>query len=247
MDPLSISAACSSLAFGIVRNGRALAIIYDTFQSAQRSVFLIQTECAVIAAAISQVETLTSKLRLSTCEPQVLEALDLSLTGIALTLSELDKQIAAITDGVSEGMPKMGKSEKAKFVWRQESLNELLRQLQGQSTALILLLKALDSSSTDQTLSILQSGKSTFEQVRSDAQSIRSTNSQDNYPESILEMPSDDTRALHSIELQVLDGNRNAQTHQMNDLDTVHDSVNDHAEDLPRGWQKSFSEQHGRW
>lgn len=168
MDPLSITAACSSLAFAIVRNGRVLATVFEKYQTAQHSIFMIQTECTVLAAALSQLEssvTGSKASRLRGCPPSALEALDLSLTGCMLTLSVLEKEINRLTDGADDAALKMGKAERAKYVWKEESMNELLQQLRGQSSALTLLLKALDSTSIEQILSIVESGQPTFYKV----------------------------------------------------------------------------------
>jgi hypothetical protein len=202
MDPLSITAATSSLVFSVVKNGRVIATLFEKFQEAQRCLFMIQTECTVLAAALSQLEVLFSRppdSRPMQYPDHALEALDLSLVGCTLTFSVLSQEIDALAAGVDDSNAKMTKGKRVKYLWKEEPMNELLQQLRGQSSALTLLLKAFDSTSIDQILRIVQSGQQTFNQVKKGAASIRSAHPQEKYAESILDMAFDDTKTIYSI------------------------------------------------
>ncbi|OQV00740.1 hypothetical protein CLAIMM_06199 [Cladophialophora immunda] len=209
MDPLSIAAATSSLVFCVVRSGKALAGIYEKYQDAQRCVFMMQTECTVLAAALSQLQmhfSTVSKSAMARYPEFVIESIDLSLVGCTLTLSVLSKEIEklAAADGIdidkNKPAARLGRGKKIKYLWKEESMNELLQQLRGQSSALNLLLRALDSSSIDQILSILRSGQDTFHQVQRGAASIRQAHPQEHYAESILDMKFDDTQTIYSLD-----------------------------------------------
>jgi hypothetical protein len=202
MDPLSIAAAASALVFSVVRNGRALATVFEKYQDSQRCIFQMQTECTVLAAALSQLQVVFSKVSEFTTNryPEfVMEALDLSLVGCTLTLSVLSKEIDNLVESINDSDAKMSKGKKVKYLWKGESMDALLQQLRGQSSALTLLLKALDSTSIEQILAIVQSGQPTFQRVRSEAESIRRTHPQEHYAESILNMTFDDTKTIYSL------------------------------------------------
>ncbi|OAP58341.1 hypothetical protein AYL99_07431 [Fonsecaea erecta] len=212
MDPLSVATAASSLVFCVVRSGKALAGIYEKYHDAQRCVFMMQTECTVLAAALSQLQMHFSTVSRSAAGAMdrypdfVVEAIDLALVGCTLTLSVLSKEIENLTTADSgnnnplDKAARLARGKKIKYVWKEDTMNELLEQLRGQSAALNLLLRALDSSSIDQILSILRSGQDTFHQVQRGAASIRQTHPQEHYAESILDMKFDDTQTLYSLD-----------------------------------------------
>lgn len=255
MDPLSIATATSSLVFTVVKNGRALATIYEKYQDAHRCLFLMQTECTVLAAALSQLQVLfsgNSSARLREYPEGVLEALDLSLVGCTLTLSVLTKEIGGLTDGVEDlGKEQlgMGKGKRAKYVWKEESMNELLLQLRGQSSALMLLLKAFDSSSIEQILRVVQSGQQTFQKVKRGAESIRSEYPEEKYAESILDIAFDDTKTIYSIdptedsepEIVVSKSPDPVSTSQLPTLSLPFET------NLPEGWTAQYSSRYKEW
>ncbi|KAH7345830.1 beta-lactamase/transpeptidase-like protein [Pyrenochaeta sp. MPI-SDFR-AT-0127] len=254
MDPLSIAAAASSLVFSVVRNGRALATVFEKYQDSQQCIFMMQTECTVLAAALSQLQMIFSKVpdsAISRYPDFVMEALDLSLVGCTLTLSVLNKEIGNLVESIDDNAAKMTKGKRLKYLWKEESMNELLQQLRGQSSALSLLLKALDSSSIEQILTIVQSGQPTFQKVRNGAESIRRMNPQEHYAESVMDMTFDDTKTIYSLE-----------TSWPTDYDEPIDSISTKLEQstlaakptsltvgdaLPDGWKTGYSAEYDQW
>jgi hypothetical protein len=204
MDPISIATAASGLVFSVVQSGRALATIYGKYQDSQKCLFLIQTECTVLAAALSQLQMVfqrVSKQAMSRYPDNVIEALDLSLVGCTLTMSVLNKEVDSLVENIDDDAAKMTKGKRIKYLWKEETMNDLLQQLRGQSSALSLLLKAIDSSSIDQILTIVQSGQPTFQKVRDGAESIRLAHPRENYAESIMDLTFDDTQTLYSLDI----------------------------------------------
>lgn len=254
MDPLSIAAAASALVFSVVRNGRALATVFEKYQDSQRCIFLMQTECTVLAAALSQLQVVFSKVSESTTSqyPEfVMEALDLSLVGCTLTLSVLSKEIDNLVESINDSDAKMSKGKKAKYLWKGESMDALLQQLRGQSSALTLLLKALDSTSIEQILAIVQSGQPTFQKVRSGAESIRKTHPQEHYAESILNMTFDDTKTIYSLKSP----SSTAYDEPIDSISTQLKATTLAAKPtplptgdvLPDGWKTGYSAEYDQW
>lgn len=259
MDPLSIAAAASSLVVTVVRNGRALAIVFEKYQDSQRCIFLMQTECTVLAAALSQLQMFFSKIPKSTLSryPEyVMEALDLSLVGCTLTLSILGKEIDNLLQSIQDSEAKMSKSKKIRYLWKEESMAELLQQLRGQSSALTLLLKALDMSSIEQILKIVQSGRQTFNEVREGSESIRRTHPEEDYAESILNMTFDDTATIYSVDTpqsRIDEQPIDTITSQLDSTTLVAQPVMPKVsasipeKDLPQGWKTAYSAQYDQW
>jgi len=259
MDPLSIAAASSSLVVSVVRTGRALATVFEKYQDSQRCIFLMQTECTVLAAALSQLQMFFTKIPKSTLSryPEyVMEALDLSLVGCTLTLSILNKETDNLLENIKNGETNMSKSKKIKYLWKEESMDELLQQLRGQSSALTLLLKALDMSSIEQILSIVQSGQQTFQEVRKGSESIRRTHPEEDYAESILNMSFDDTETIYSFETsdsRIYEQPIDAITTQLESTTLTAEPVIPKSnsslpdKDLPQGWKTAYSAQYDQW
>lgn len=90
MDPISITTTVTTLVFNIVKNGRQLALLYRSYQDAQNTLFMIQTECSVVAAALSQIQahfgTRDGSVRVRPLPEAVVHARDLSLTAASMTL-----------------------------------------------------------------------------------------------------------------------------------------------------------------
>jgi hypothetical protein len=233
MDPVSITAAAASLVYSVVRNGRALAAIYDKYQDAHRCIFQIQAECTVLAAALSQIEILftRSSTRAKRCPDNFIEALDISLVGCTLTLSALSKEIEVLQNADT-------KKKKAKYVWKEQTINELLQQLRGQTSALNLLLQAFDSSSTEH---VVRSGEKKFQGVKKGSESVRKAYPNEKYAESILSMSFDDTRTLYSLE-----------NPQVDDLEKSFSTLastlaSPSPPPVRSGWKAQYSVDHKEW
>lgn len=114
--------------------------------------------------------------------------------------SILSKEVDSLVENFDDNVAQTTKGKRVRYLWKEEGMNELLQQLRGQSSALSLLLKALDSSSIEQILNIVQSGQPTFQKVRDGAESIRVAHPQERYAESILDLKLDDTQTLYSLD-----------------------------------------------
>ena len=147
MDPISIAATVTSLVFTIVKNGRMLAVAYSSYKDAQNTLFMIQTECSVLAAALSLIQVrfggTEGSAALCKLPKLVIDTLDLSLTATSMTMSVLRDETDELVRGAELSVTLKSK-ERAKFVWKEETMSGLLQQLRGQGIALGLLLKAID-------------------------------------------------------------------------------------------------------
>jgi CubicO group peptidase (beta-lactamase class C family) len=115
----------------------------------------------------------------------------------------LTKEIDSLTKGTSGEDVAVKKSKRARYVWNEASMNELLQQLRGQSSALALLLEALNASSIGRILAILETGEPTFRKVAEDSASIRAANPDEEYAESICDLrlskDMDDSRSIYTL------------------------------------------------
>ena len=106
----------------------------------------ICSEAAVIGASLSQIQTLI--LCKSESEgyfkprPELADVLDVSLTGCTVVLSCLDEEIRRMSD-TRLRTTGFTLRNKARVVWNQDKLRDLLESLRGQQTAINLLIQLL--------------------------------------------------------------------------------------------------------
>jgi hypothetical protein len=109
---------------------------------------MIQTECTVLAAALSQVQVLFSgrdSRRTIQVPKVVLDALESSIIGCTMVLSILTKELSKIVTDI-EISHTLKRKQKSKYIWQQDKMSDFVQQLRRQSMALGLLLKAMDRS-----------------------------------------------------------------------------------------------------
>ena len=96
----------------------------------------------MISASLGHIEGLISKdpeAVQSTLifRPELERTFDQGLAGCVLVLSILDDEAQKLYDGADSAVGR------AKYVWKEQTMNELLQQISGQQTALSLLIQAL--------------------------------------------------------------------------------------------------------
>jgi hypothetical protein len=102
----------------------------------------IYSESTVIAASLGHVQSLLltnpdvlrSNLQ---SRPELANILDTALTGCLLVFSVLDDEVQKL--GAQEGSFR----RRVQYVWKEETMNDLLGQIRGKQTALTLLTQAL--------------------------------------------------------------------------------------------------------
>lgn len=252
MDLISISTACSNLAFALARNGRALVTVFEKYQNSQHSIFMIQTECTVVAALLSQLESTiirSQSSRLSTYPTAVVNALDVSLTSCATTLLVLNKEISDLTYAAGTIVPTIDKSEGSAYAWKEPAINELLQQLRSQSSALMLLLRAFDSSSNDHALRLVETSQTTFQTVQNGAASLRDAFPDEKYVENIWNMALNDSEKIYLLEPNIAEIPRPESWDNSNALVPAGGENPDawRFTDVPLGWERCYAAEWNQW
>jgi hypothetical protein len=109
MDPLTISLTVSSLVITILKTGKLISSLFDSFASAHRTLSCIQTECMAVSASLAQIQHRLGSNDIQDNAPNrdsgngagrarkwpqtPLDALDLSLLGFAMTIEILAAEI----------------------------------------------------------------------------------------------------------------------------------------------------------
>lgn len=145
MDPLTISTTVLGIAGKCVTVARDLSTLRDKYMHASLTISAICSESAVVNAALCKLQSLFSESHIEAFErfqsrPELAAACDTALTGCTLLYSCLDDEVRSLR--ISAGVNgEMSWSQKAKTVWKDDTMKELLQQIRGQTSALTLLLQ----------------------------------------------------------------------------------------------------------
>jgi D-alanyl-D-alanine carboxypeptidase len=199
MEPASIAAAAASLVFTIVKTGKTLASVFSEQETAPRCVLLLQTEFVFLAAALSQIQLVFSAPTVRRYPDTLGQALELTLVGCDLTLAIINKKIAGLK-GLSSGEDiALEKREKASYIWNESAMLQLLQQLQDRSSAVALLLKALDCWSLERTSIMVESGQRFFRKTEEEIASIHAAYPNVRFAVGIQDMSRYETKTIYSL------------------------------------------------
>ncbi|KAI1200447.1 Dbl homology domain-containing protein [Nemania serpens] len=151
MDPLSITTTVIGLTATCLQTAKALNDIKDKYQNAQLTISAIVTEATIISASLSRIQTLilghvddvNEKLK----RPDLETTLDIALTGCFVVFNVLETEVRKLTEVPGAQEQGLGAMAKIRFMWSESTMQDLLRQIRGLQTALILLLQLLETES----------------------------------------------------------------------------------------------------
>lgn len=149
MDPLSITGTVLSITARCLMTAKALNDLRDKYKGAQITIAALSSECAVIGASLSRIQSLilqdlnglSTQLKF---RPELEGVFDTALTGCVVVFSVLDDEVRKLTaSSAADGSAGLGFRTKARYVWNEATMKDLLSQIRGQQTALTLLIQAL--------------------------------------------------------------------------------------------------------
>ena len=152
MDPLSISASISTLLVGSTRIIQLANNLRLKYQSGAMAMANIASECSIVNVALAQLQAVFAGADLQSYKTEqggedILRSFDAVTMGCSMTHSLLEQHLADAVkrDGVESLSLSNGVSrkDKAKFVWNEDEIKDLLLQLRGYQTSLTLLLNVL--------------------------------------------------------------------------------------------------------
>ena len=199
MDPPSIAGATASLIFTIVKTGKTLSTVFSEQELTPRCVLLLQTEFVVLAASLSQIKLIFHAMTVRHYPETLARALELTLVGCDITLSVMNKKIDGLR-GLSSGEDiALEKRDNASYIWNEGTMTQLLQQIRDQSSAVALLLKALDCWSLERISRMVESGQQTFTKIKGDIVSFRVAYPDEQFARSIQDMAKHEAQAIYSL------------------------------------------------
>lgn len=201
MDPLSITASVVGLTATCFQAAKALNGLKSRFQSASLTVAAICTEAAIISASLSQIQSsmlgspdgLSEKLR---ARPDLEATLDSVLTGCYVVFNVLETEIQKLTESAQPNPSDLGFRAKLRYVWSESTMQDILSQIRGLQTALVLFLQLLGTDTMADLKQMLDNNTAVLSQVVQRFSHFRTARTS-RAPQSIFEM-SFATQSIHS-------------------------------------------------
>jgi hypothetical protein len=153
--------------------------LYDLrprFHDASLLISAIYSESMVVAASLSQVQSLLQHDALLN-KPELLDTFDRALTGCRVVYGCLDDEVQDLARD----------SDRSALGTKQETFRELLTQIRGQQSALSLLIQGLRMQSIPDMQKLVQDNSNKMDQVVKRSKTLRQSHPRiSNVPESIL-------------------------------------------------------------
>lgn len=150
MDPLSITGTVLSITARCLTTAKALYDLREKYKDAQVIISAIYTESTVISASLSRIQSLVLQdpdalSKQLQFRPELETVFDTALTGCMVVFSVLDDEVQKLTTAGADavGSAKLGFKAKARYLWNEATMKELLQQIRGQQTAITLLIQGL--------------------------------------------------------------------------------------------------------
>tara|TARA_R110002060_G_scaffold33158_5_gene43888 strand:+ start:149 stop:595 length:447 start_codon:yes stop_codon:yes gene_type:complete len=146
MDPLSIAASVGGLTTACLTIGLKLNDVASKFSDSSQIISALYSETRIISFSLSKLQSLLlgtdAAPSQALLQPDVLAALDVSVTGCAVTLSCLDDELRNLVPKLEKNQG-LGFVDKAGFVFKDQKLKDLSNQLRGQCGGITFLLTCL--------------------------------------------------------------------------------------------------------
>lgn len=137
MDPLSITAKILSVTTIFLKAARILNDLREKYKHAQITISTLCAESTVISASLSQIQSLIlQNPDAITTQLKLIATFDTALTGCAVVFAVLDDEIQKLVCQRQD--TELRWVQKAKLLWNDSLMKDLLQQLRGQHATISL-------------------------------------------------------------------------------------------------------------
>lgn len=147
MDPITISTSALTTTGICLGAAKRLYGLVDKYRHASRTIAAIYSESMVIGASLRQLQHILAQNE-EVCLQQFQNRSDLSdvfeaaLLGCSLVYSCLDDEVQRLMVPTNDAN-ETNRLARARFLWREETMRELLQSIRAQNAAISLLLQCL--------------------------------------------------------------------------------------------------------
>jgi len=143
MDPLSITTGVASIAALCLKASVGLDTLCSKYQNAGVTITALSSECTLISAALTQLQTLLLQNSQVQNRPDLVITFDTALTGCMVVFTCLEEEIRKLSLPTSNNQVRIPWRSKVKLVWNEATMKEYLSQIKGQQAALSVLIQLL--------------------------------------------------------------------------------------------------------
>ncbi|KAH0534119.1 hypothetical protein FGG08_007277 [Glutinoglossum americanum] len=173
MDPVSMIASITSLVVGCAKIVQIAQGAYGIHKAASLTISSISTECVAVSASLSYLQSLVVG-NSGSLDPHIANAFETVIVGCTLTLSVLNEYIMELAANKEVlDMAPASRMAKAKLMWNESEMKELLQQLRGHQSSITLLLTVLRNKNELETQDLLKKNHGSLKLILSRARTSR--------------------------------------------------------------------------
>ncbi|KNG48332.1 ankyrin repeat-containing protein [Stemphylium lycopersici] len=165
-----------------IESAKQLYDLRSRYKDASVLITAIYSESQVVAASLSQVQTLLDHDALRQ-KPELLETFDRALTGCRVVYACLEEEVRELVVKAENDDLKF--RDRARFLWKEDTFKELLTQIRGQQSALSLLVQALQMESISDIKRLVEENSVALEQAVRRSRTLRQSHPKVRIPESV--------------------------------------------------------------
>ena len=156
-----------------------ISAIRDSYKSAPTTLTATLTECKIIHITLSKIQGLVYKNETDlssrlTAQAPLQEAFDGALTGCRMTLAALNLELAKLAEPKKPTNPlDIGFKAKARLLWKEDIMKQLLDQTRGQMMSLRCLIELLESETQAEIFRLLKQNTADIRKILHRAKLIR--------------------------------------------------------------------------
>ncbi|KAJ4353881.1 uncharacterized protein N0V89_005611 [Didymosphaeria variabile] len=194
MDPVSSAIGVIAAIPQCIEAAKQLYDLRERFDQAAILITAIYTESMVVAASLSQIQSLLQGTTLQN-KPELRNTLDQALTGCWVVYQCLDEEVRDLARKVD--VNDLRKRDRARFLLKEANFKELLQQIRGQQSALGLLIQGLQMESLSDMHRLLGDNSVKLDQIAKRSTTLRQKHPNIKVPESVLDKDTiDDSQTI---------------------------------------------------
>ncbi|EKG20895.1 hypothetical protein MPH_01759 [Macrophomina phaseolina MS6] len=179
VEPMTAISVVLNISSSVLTNAQTLSNLRDRYQNATSTITAICAESSSISAALSQIQGLllrdVSHLDSHFANrPELRETFDTALTGCEVIYACLEEEIQRLSANARDA-DAMTWRVKCRFIWREDTMRDLLSQLRGQQMALNLLIQMLQLESLSELKQLMRDNNAMINKVAQRSRSLRET------------------------------------------------------------------------
>ncbi|ORY06757.1 hypothetical protein BCR34DRAFT_604104 [Clohesyomyces aquaticus] len=189
MEPLTAAVGLMAMIPQCMQSAKDLYDLRAHYKDASLLISAIYSESMVIAASLSQVQTLLQRDALRN-RPELHDTFDKALTGCRVVYVCLEEEVRELARKADN--EELRRRDRLKYLWREETFKELLQQIRGQQSALVLLIQVLQMESLTDIQRLIEKNGAKLNQIATRSKSLRESHPNIRVPQSVFEQDSED-------------------------------------------------------